>query len=262
MLPSEDVLCDLVARYANVLTTCGDAFEGAELVTPTAEHFPDTFTRDGKSLTRLLARVASYTPLGEDVPLGIALVEDPADDGHCASGCSKAGQRVDGVQKIGDAYRIALPVTELGEPTRLVCALARGVCAAVIEEAEIEVDARDVGIASEVVATVSGFGVVLLEGSHVYAKSCGGPSIHRGTALSTSELAFLLALFCAMNDLAARAARKHLGATQREAFDEAAAFVARNDVVVKKLREAPELLEAGVFRFEERRGLLSRLALG
>ncbi len=261
MLPAKEILCDLVARYAHVLVTCGDAFEGADLVTPTAEHFPDHFARDGKSLERLLARVVSYTPLGEEVPLTIALIEDPNGDGDCTSGCSKVGARVDGAQKIGDGYRIPLPMTELGNPTRLVCALARGVSAAVIEEAGIDVEPRDVAIASEVVAVASGFGVVLLEGSHVYAKSCGGPNIHRGTALETGELGFLLAIFCAANDVAARAARKHLSATQTEAFDEASAFIAKNEVVIRKLREAPELLETGVFQFEERRGFFSRLAL-
>ncbi len=259
MLPDDDVCRDLVARYAHVLSTCGEAFEGAELVTPTAEHFPDHFARDGKSLARLLERVVSYTPLGEDVPVGIVLVEDPNDDGHCTSGCSKAGQRIDGVQKHGDGYRIALPVTELGNPTRLVCALARGVSAAVLGETGDEVDAREVGVASEVIAVASGFGVVLLEGSHVYAKSCGGPSIHQGTALGPSELGVLVALFCAVNDVSPRVVRKHLGATQTEAFDAAAAFVAKNAEVVRKLREAPELLETGVFAFEERRGLLARL---
>lgn len=258
-LPSEDVLRDLVARYAHVLAAHGEAFEGAELVTPTSAHFPDHFARDGKSLGRLLARVASYTPLGEDVPLQIGLIEDAGDDGHCTSGCAKPGARVDGVQRVGDGYRVPLPVTELGNPTRLVCALARGVSAAVLAEADEEIDGADVGAWSEVFAVASGFGVVMLEGSYVYAKSCGGPSIHSGTAHSTSELAVLLALFCATTDTKPRDARKHLGATQAEAFDEACAFVRSNEALIEKLREAPELLEAGAFSFDGKRGLLSRL---
>jgi hypothetical protein len=261
MLPPEEALGDLVARYAHVLATCGEAFEGAELVTPTSAHFPDHFGRDMKSLAHLVARVTSYTPLGEDVPLGVALVEDETDDGHCTSGCSKAASRIDGVQRLGDGYRIALPVTELGNATRLVCAIARGVCAAVACEAGLEVEARDVGVASEVIAVASGFGVVMLEGSHVYAKSCGGPSIHRGTALDTGDLAFLLATFCALSNVSPRAARKHLGATQTEAFDAASAFVSKNVTLVRKLREAPELLETGLVTFESSRGFFSRLAL-
>jgi len=258
-LPSEDVLRELVARFAHVRAAHGEAFEGAELVTPTAAHFPDHWARDGKSLARLLERVASYTPLGEGVPLGIAIVEDASDDGHCTSGCAKPGARIDGVRPAGDGYVVPLPVTETANPTRLVCALARGVSAAVLAEAGEEVDGADVGAWSEVFAVASGFGVVMLEGSYVYARSCGGPSIHQGTAHSASELAVLLALFCATTETAPRAARKHLGATQAEAFDEACAFVRRNDALVDKLREAPELLEGGAFAFEEKRGLLSRL---
>jgi hypothetical protein len=258
-LPSEEVLRGLVARYASLLAAHGEAFEGAELVTPTSEHFPDHFARDAASVARLLARTVSYTPLGEDVPLELAFVEDAADDGHCTSGCSKPnpGGRIDGVQRVGQGYRIAVPVTELSNPTRLVCALARGVSAAVLAEAESDLPSN-VAMMSEIVATASGFGVVLLEASHVYTKSCGGPSIHQGTYLGPSELGVLLATFCALHELPARAARKHLGATQCEAFDEAWAFVQKNDDVIEKLRSAPELLEGGAFTFETKRGLLSR----
>jgi hypothetical protein len=259
VLPSEDVLREIVSRYARVLAAHGEAFEGAELVTPTGEHFPDHFARDGKSLGRLLARVVSYTPLGEDVPLELVLVEDGGDDGHCTSGCARPGARIDGVERAGDGYRVPLPVTELANPTRLVCALARGVSAAVLAETGEDVEPADVGAWSEVVAVAAGFGVVMLEGSYVYAKSCGGPSIHQGTALSTGELAVLLALFGEVSGTPARVARKHLGATQATAFDEACAFVRRNEELVRKLREAPELLEGGAFSFETKRGLLARL---
>ena len=259
-LPSETVLRNLVARYARILAAHGEAFEGAELVTPTGEHFPDHFARDQKSLERLVTRAASYTPLGEDVPLSFVLVEDETDDGHCNSGCSKPAARIDGVQRDGDGYRLAIPVTELGNATRLVCALARGLSSAVLAETGAEVSPREIGFESEIVAIASGFGVVLLEGSHVYTKSCGGPAIHRGTSLATEEIASLLAFFCARNDISARTARRHLGATQAEAFDEAWTFVQGNEAIVKKLREAPELLEGGAFSFETKRaGLFSRL---
>jgi hypothetical protein len=258
-LPSEEVLRGLVARYAALLAEHGEAFEGAELVTPTAEHFPDHFARDAESVARLLARTVSYTPLGEAVPLELAFIDDAADDGHCASGCSKPnpGGRIDGVQRVGRGYRIAVAVTELSHPTRLVCALVRGVSAAVLEEAE-EPASSEIAMTSEIVAAASGFGVVLLEASHVYTKSCGGPSIHQGTFLAPSELAVLLAMFCALHDLSARSTRKHLGATQAEAFDAAWAFVQKNDALVDKLREAPELLAGGAFTFESKPGLLSR----
>jgi len=243
-----------------LLAEHGEAFEGAELVTPTGEHFPDRFERDGESLVRLLERVASYSPLGEDVPLQIGLIEDAGDDGHCQSGCAKPGARVDGVQRSGSGYRVPLPVTELGNPTRLVCALARGVGAAVLAEAEERIEPAEVGPMSEITAAASGFGVVLLEGSHVYAKSCGGPSIHQGTALSPAELGVLLALFCEVAGHPPDAPRKHLGATQLEAFDEARGFVAANGALVRKLREAPELLCGGAFEIATKKpGIFARL---
>jgi hypothetical protein len=258
MLPSEDVMRELVARYAVLLAEHRDAFEGAELITPTSEHFPDHWARDAKSVGRLLERIVSYTPLGEDVPLALQFIEDAADDGHCTTGCSKPGARIDGIERVGAGYRISVGVAETASPTRLVCALARGASAAVLAETGCD-DEGNPAIMGEVVAAACGFGVVLLEGSHVYTKSCGGPSIHNGTALTPGEAAFLLALFCALHDVPGRAARKHLGATQSEAFDEAASFVDKNSAVVEKLRDAPELLASGAFEFENRRGLLSRL---
>ena len=51
-LPPEETLRALVSRYARLLAEHGEAFEGAELITPTGEHFPDRFERDGESLVR------------------------------------------------------------------------------------------------------------------------------------------------------------------------------------------------------------------
>ncbi len=259
-LPTEERLRTLVSCYARLLAEHGEAFEGAELVTPTSEHFPDRFERDGASLVHLLTRVASYSPLGEDVPLEIGLIEDTGgDDGHCTSGCSRPGARVDGVQRSGAGYRVPLPMTELGNPTRLVCALVRGVGAALVAEAEVPVTAEDVGEMSEIAAAACGFGVVLLEGSHVYAKSCGGPSIHQGTALAPNELGVLLALFCEVSGHDCNTARRHLGATQLEAFDDARDFVSANRALVRKLIEAPELLCGGAFEIATKKpGLLAR----
>jgi hypothetical protein len=179
------------------------------------------------------------------------------DDGHCKTGCSKPGARIDGAERFGHGYRVPVAVTETGNPTRLVCALARGVSAAVLAEAEVEVD--DVGLMSDVMGVACGFGIVMLEASFVYTKSCGGPNVHQGTYLTSSEIGVLLAFFCAIHDVAPRAARKHLGATQSEAFDEAWSFVEKNGEITRKLREAPELLEGGAFTFENKRGVLARL---
>jgi hypothetical protein len=69
----------------------------------------------------------------------------------------------------------------------------------------------------------------------------------------------LLALFMAVHDCKPSAARGHLEATQREAFDEAWVWVQSNDKLVGDLRDRPELLEDGVFPLEPVRGLLGRL---
>ena len=50
---------------------------------------------------------------------------------------------------------------------------------------------------AELAALSLGFGVLLLEASYLYSKSCGGPSVQRATALQTDELSGLFALFLA-----------------------------------------------------------------
>lgn len=256
----------IVGEYAGILAEHGDALAKAELVLPTGEYFPDEFQRDADSLARLLERTTSYTPLADDLVVRLGLVESEPDHGGggCGGGSCGGGAaaRVDGVLDEGDGYRVLLHVGDTGSPARLVGSLARGVGAVVACEAGeplTQPPGEDTGARSEVWAAATGFGVLLLGASHVYAKSCGGVSVHRGTALDTDALAVLLALFCAVRGIKPALAEPHLGPTQREAFDEARRLVGDNAELVRKLRESPELLEDGVFELERPKGLLARL---
>jgi hypothetical protein len=76
--------------------------------------------------------------------------------------------------------------------------------------------------------------------------------------LSVEEASVALALFCAVHGVKPSAARAHLGATQREAFDHATAWTESNPYVVESLRDRPAVLEGGLFTLEPVRGLLGR----
>jgi hypothetical protein len=78
------------------------------------------------------------------------------------------------------------------------------------------------------------------------------------TVCSMEEAAVLLALFTAVHARKPSAARAHLGATQREAFDLAQAWVESNPLLVESLRDRPEALEAGAFEVEPVRSLVGR----
>jgi len=112
---------------------------------------------------------------------------------------------------------------------------------------------------AEIAATLSGFGLLLLNGACVYTKACGGLRAHQGTQLDVPSSALALALFLRVHDVKPAAARRHLETTQREAFDEALRWVDSNTAIVEALRVHPESLADGVFPVEPVKGLLSRL---
>ncbi len=265
-LPPEGTLRDLVQGYAEILAAAGDVWEGAELVTPTAEHFPDRFERDGESLGRLLRRLISYSPLDDGLGVQIALVEDGEEaaggcgTGACATSCAPGGAaRLDGVAHVGSGYRLPLAMADTGTPARMVASLARGVGAMILAEAGEEPDASEVGVRSELAAAASGMGLLLLAASHVYQKSCGGVHVHQGTALGVAETAVLVALFCGQHEIRPARARAHMEATQREAFDEAWAWMESNRELARALREEPESVAEGAFKLARPRGWLSRI---
>lgn len=259
---SPSALRFVVGEYASILAHHGDAFAKADLVLPTPEHFPDAFHRDAEGVQALLERTMSYTPLADDLEVRLGFVEgDAQTGGGCSSGACGSGSgwsRVDGVLDEDEGYRVLVHVADTASPARLVGSLARSVGALLCCEAG---GAQDEHIAarSEVWAGAAGFGVLLLSASHVYAKSCGGVSVHQGTMLDVEAQATMLALFCAVRGIKPSKAAGHLGPTPREAFDEAWRLVDSNRELVRKLREAPELLEDGVFDLEPPKGILSRL---
>ncbi|MGH7296472.1 MAG: hypothetical protein ACRELB_16160, partial [Polyangiaceae bacterium] len=110
----------------------------------------------------------------------------------------------------------------------------------------------------EIAAVACGFGVLLAEGAAVWAKSCGGLRMAQATSLPVGEVTVALALFVAVHGLKASQARANLGATQREAFDLAAAWAESNPLLVEALRDHPATLEAGHIDLEPVRGLLGR----
>jgi hypothetical protein len=80
----------------------------------------------------------------------------------------------------------------------------------------------------------------------------------QATALSVEELTVALALFVGIHDAKVSDARANLGATQREAFDLALAWVESNPLLLETLRDRPALLETGLFDLEPVRGLVGR----
>ena len=263
-LPDDDALRWIVTSYAHLRAAHGAAFEKPELVQPTADYFPDPF--DAKAPTAaqveaLMRRMLAYTPIADDLALQFAVIA-PEGSGEAAGGCGSiacgsagaSGWRGANVEELEDGYRVLLAATDASHPEVLTTSLARAAGALVLHEASEEVTAE----AGEIAAVSCGLGVLLVNGAAVWAKSCGGLRMAQATTLSVSELAVALALFTAVCDRSRSHARKHLGATQREALDVAFDWVDSNLELVDAVRERPAWIETGVFELHPVRGILGQ----
>lgn len=266
---SSDTFSWLIAQAARLRASHGDVIGVPVLVEPTGEFFPDEFTLDHEGTERLLARLVSYTPLDDELPLRVGF-EEPEDTGKSGGSCSTGGCGTGGggaagptargrVIPMDEGYGVVVDVRDAGSPVTLTTTLARSVGTLVLAEGGEEIAPDQVGPMSEVCAAALGLGVLLLNGAAVYAKGCGGMKLHRATHLAVEESAATLALFCRVYDHEPRRVKKHLEVTQSEAFDEALAWVDSNPIIVAQLRDTPELLEAGAFELLPPKGLLGRL---
>jgi hypothetical protein len=261
-LPADRALRWIVATYARLLGGHGTALRGSVLVQPTGEYFPDEFCADAPSVLRLLRRTMSYSPLAEDLGVELAFLAPEGDHAGgcgslaCGSGGGGGGAQLATVAELEDGYRVFVAATDVGNPDVLAASLARATGALVLHEAGEE-DAEDAAVA-EIAAVACGLGVLVASGSSVWAKGCGGLRMAQATVLSVEEATVALALFCAVHGVKPSAARAHLGATQREAFDHALAWAESNPYVVESLRDRPAVLEGGLFTLEPVRGILGR----
>jgi len=258
-LPDDDSLRWIVKTFAHLRAAHGAAIGTPALVQPTAEFFPDEFLPDVPSVGRLLRRMMDYAPLSSELGVELAVVASEPDRGGgcgsaaCATGTG-GGSGALGVQELENGYRVVVSAADVGNADVLSTSLARSVGTLVLHEAGELVGAET----SEIAATVCGFGVLLLNGSAVWAKSCGGLRVAQATVLPVEEVGVALALFVAIHGHRVSQARKHLGATQREAFDVAQDWVECNPTLIVSLRDRPQRLESGTLDLEPVRGVLGQ----
>ena len=258
-LPDDEALRWIVKTFAHLRAAHGGAIGAPALLQPTREFFPDAFRPDGPSLDRLLRRMLDYAPLSSEIGVDLAVFEpEEGRAGGCGSsacGTGAGGRPAGGsVQELESGSRVLLSATDLGNPDVLAASLARSMGALVLHEAGEAVDAQT----SEIAAVVCGFGVLLANGAAVWAKACGGLRMAQATVLPVEEIAVALALFVAVHGPGASKARKHLGATQREAFEVASDWVDSNPWLVESMRDEPRRLESGSLDLEPVRGPLGQ----
>ncbi|HKO47039.1 MAG TPA: hypothetical protein VJV79_04910 [Polyangiaceae bacterium] len=263
-LPNSKVRHGLVAAYAEVVGSLGLLSTERALVLPNGEFFPDRFTADEPSVQRMLDRLLEHAGLA-DMALVVRFWGESAAScgtGACGScGPTQAEPESESVQRLLDAgehWQVNVLPAEVGSPVALGSALCHAIALAVLRESDTPPQNLPLDLAVDLTAIALGYGVLLLEGSHIYRKSCGGPSIARATVLGPSEVALVLSLSAAVNEQSLRKVGKHLSATQSEAFSEAAAWADSNPILVQSLRSDPGRVARGQFQLREPNSWLGR----
>ncbi|HEX4447068.1 MAG TPA: hypothetical protein VH044_10035 [Polyangiaceae bacterium] len=257
-LPNEEALRWIVQTYARLRAGHGEGIGQPELVQPTGAFFSDEFRGDAPSVARLLRRMIDLAPLSTELGVELAFIApDEQAAGGCGSGaCGSPGGGPSAipVQELENGYRVVVSTNDVGNAEVLTTALARSVGSLVLHEVSEIADAES----SEMAAVACGFGVLLLNGAAVWAKSCGGLRVAQATARPVEEIAVALALFGSVHGTRPSLLGKHLGVTQRAALDAAQDWVDSNPSIAEALRDAPHRLATGVLEFEPTRGVLGQ----
>jgi len=269
---SDTALRRLAETYADIVAGLRLPAGDPLLVLPNGEYFPDRFTHDGASVERLAARMQGYAGLEDaliDVELagelpelgGAACGTGGCGSGSCATPASSGDESArPRIERVGERWVLRVPAEEIEDSIVLTARLATSLGAIALAERHPEgaERAQSPGLA-ELAAVALGFGVLLLEASYVYRKSCGGPSVGRATALDCRELAFVFALSVAREEQALGSALGELGTTQRAVVKEAQLVVAESPTLVGFLQSDPARAARGDYQLRDRSPFWSRL---
>ncbi len=255
---------EVVRRYAHLLHHFGKELGRRPLVLQNAQFFPDVFAPDEPSLVRLVRRLQVHAGMS-DIPIAVRLLSREGLSSESALGeeaggsCKTTGcgtgacapAPVDGelarLVEGPEGWTLNVLEGELHHPVSLTTHLSRALAQVFLAETQSETTVIEAPVEASVdLAAVSlGFGLIALEGSFIYAKSCGGPSVTTLTKLSVGEVAIATALFIAMGNHSGRRALSKLGTTQRALLSEANDWAASNQKIVAQLVSGPGALMLG-----------------
>jgi hypothetical protein len=257
----------ILERYARLVARLGAEIAERPMVLPTSEFFPDAFGKDQRALTRLVQRMQKHAGMS-DIPISVRLVGGEAETtgscgtGGCSTGACAVPETNGPAPRLideGHGWRMNVPEAELANSVVLTANIARALGYVFLietreEGAELE---EPTDVTADLAAVALGFGALLLEGSYIYSKSCGGPRVSRVTRLSCPELAVAFSAFVARGRHPLRRALRELGTTQRALLEETHPWIAENSALVEALRDSPARVSA--VALEEPRPWLLRI---
>src|SRR4051812_35179232 len=176
-LPNSKVRHGLVTAYAELVASLDLLSTERALVLPNGEFFPDLFTADEASVQRMLDRLLEHAGIS-DMALVVRVWGESAagcGTGACGScGPTAVAPESEAVQRLLDAgehWQVNVLPAEVGSPVALGSALCHAVALAELREADTPPRHLELDLAIDLTAIALGYGVLLLEGSHIYRKS-------------------------------------------------------------------------------------------
>lgn len=272
-LPDDRTLRELVQRYGSLIDRFGADLGARPMVLPNSKFFPDLFTGDLPSVRRLLRRMQQHAGMS-DIPIELGVVnpdgsaaEEACGTGGCGSCATpkvSAQSAVARLVDLGDGWRLNIAPDEVRSPVVLTAALARSLGHVfLLEETSAERPIEEpLEVTVELTTVALGLGTLLLAGSYVYQKSCGGPNVACLTALGVGELSVVFALFAKHQQHSLRRARGELDATQRDQLGEAETWLLSNPRVSELLASDPLRLALGDFELSAPKSWMARLLGG
>jgi len=182
--------------------------------------------------------------------------------GGCGTGAApQGGAKLPRLQESAQGWTLNVGEAELHHPVALTTQLSLALADIFLTETEsasapVETPRE---VSRDLACVALGLGLLVLEGSFIYSKSCGGPSVASLTQLSVGELSIACSLFIATGGHSARRALADLGTTQRALLSEASDWAASNPELIHQLAEDPGQLATRAPAVQNTRGWLLRL---
>lgn len=215
------------------------------LVLPNSQYFPDPFDGSPVAAQRLVERMQRHAGIA-DIPVRVvqgstaAAAAKACSSGGCGPAASLSEPSEARLMLHDEGWLLRIEPAEAAHAVGLTTLVAQALGLVFLEETRPDQRGlpEPIALFQELSAVALGFGVLLLEGSHVYSKGCGGPSVARLTTLGPAELALLTCVFAADRKGALKSAKPLTSTTQRALLDEAEALVRGNPALLDWVRTA------------------------